>query len=237
MRLLLLLPVLALVACAGGDTPYSTTIGTIDAGRAMTVHVANAPVRVYKPASGDPENRFTVSAIAEPKSSPPPPTIRRDATGIVVNAPDPLRNLLVRVPDGVHLDIEAKQGDISITDVKAIADVSTGDGSITIMVPTYAQAQTQHGHVSVTIGATEWPGTLHIRNGNGDTEVWVNETAHFNVRMHTDDGVLFTDFPLRGTSQGHAETIDAPVNGGGPRAIDIEATKGTIRLLQLAPQA
>jgi hypothetical protein len=49
--------------------------------------------------------------------------------------------------------------------------------------------------------------------------------------------MLFTDFNLRGTSQGRSETIDGDVNGGGTRSIDIETQAGAIRLLKLHPQA
>lgn len=228
---------IALCACATHDQPFSNTIGSLPHGATVTVRVADAPVRVYKPAFGDPADRFTIAATALAQTSPPPPTVRRSGNGIVVNAPDPLRNLLVRIPEGTHLEVQAVRGDISVTDVNAPVNVRTGHGNITVMVPSYAQAETGEGHVSVTIGAQEWPGTLKVTNGNGDTEVWINETAHFRVHLHTENGTLFTDFALRGTSQGTSETIDAAVNGGGPRTIDIEAKAGTIRLLRLAPQA
>jgi hypothetical protein len=67
--------------------------------------------------------------------------------------------------------------------------------------------------------------------------VWINENAAFDVHLHTDRGTLFTDFDLRGTSQGGSETIDGRVNGGGSHGIDIETSAGQIRLLRLHPQA
>ena len=104
------------------------------------------------------------------------------------------------------------------------------------MVPGYAQASAGTGNVTVYMGATSWPGTLKFSSRHGDVEVWINATAHFNVRMHTDRGTIFTDFLLRGTSKGFAETIDGNVGTASTHGIDIEARNGSIRLLQLKPQ-
>jgi DUF4097 and DUF4098 domain-containing protein YvlB len=87
------------------------------------------------------------------------------------------------------------------------------------------------------MGSTGWPGTLHFSTQHGNVELWINETAAFDVRLHTGSGTLFTDFDLRGTSQGSSETIVGRVNGGGSHGIDVETTSGTIRLLRFHPQA
>ena len=105
------------------------------------------------------------------------------------------------------------------------------------MIAGYAQASVTKGQISVTMGSTTWPGVLTFRNQDGDVEVWVTETAKFRVHLHTGDGMLFTDFPLHGTSSGTGETIDGVVNGGAARAIDIDVKRGNIRLLSLHPEA
>jgi hypothetical protein len=88
----------------------------------------------------------------------------------------------------------------------------------------------------VYIGSTNWPGTLHFSAQQGDVEVWINATANFHARMHSDQGTIFTDFGLRGTSQGQSETIDGQVGTPAAHGIDIEVHNGSIRLLQLKPQ-
>ena len=204
----------------------------------MTVLVSKADLNAYKPAVGDPSDRFTVSASVQSNhAQPPAPVIRRAGNGITISAPDALGQLLVRVPDRVNLIVDSKNGAVNVTDVSGNVDVNATKGDVRIMVAGYAQASTEDGHLSVTSGATEWPGTLKYYNGNGDTEIYIPAIAKFHVRMHTDDGTLFTDFGLRGTSQGTSETIDGTVNGGGSQNVDIEAKRGTIRLLRLAPQA
>jgi hypothetical protein len=234
-----LLALLAFVACSEKvPTPYSSTVGVLKPGSTITVTVADGVLNAYKPAEGDPNDRFTVVASARADSTPPPaPMIRPDGSGISVVAPDRLANLLVRVPQGVNLVVNSKRGNVFVTDITGNVNVHAGTGNVKIMIGGYAQASAQDGNVDVTIGATHWPGTLHIASDNGDVTVYVPEIAAFHARMHTDDGTLFTDFNLRGTSHGSNETIDAPVNGGGAFGVDLESRRGAVRLLQLTPQA
>lgn len=236
-----LVPLLALVLLVGGcssRTPYATTTGELQRHATMHLSVGDAAVEVYRPAAGDPPQRFTISATSLANGPiPPPPSVHRNGNGIAVSAPDPLDRLLVRVPEGVDIVVRDGRGNISVTGISGNADVATTSGDVQVMISGYAQAATGAGHLSVTFGATQWPGVLKFTNGNGDVEVYVPETTKFHVHLHTDDGTLFTDFGLRGSAQGVAETIDAPVNGGGTQSIDIEAKHGTIRLLRLAPQA
>jgi DUF4097 and DUF4098 domain-containing protein YvlB len=154
-----------------------------------------------------------------------------------VRAPDRLATLLVRVPDGVDLIVESRKGDVHVTNISGNAQVTALDGDVQALVPGYIQARTGSGNVSVTMGSTGWPGTLHFSTGRGNVELWINETAAFDVRLHTGNGTLFTDFDLRGSSQGSSETIVGRVNGGGTHGIDVETTSGTIRLLRFHPQA
>jgi hypothetical protein len=232
-----LLLALTFVGCSS-VSQISSTIGTLEPGGTLTVVASQTTVNVYKPAIGDPADRYTIAAsIAGKGAPPPPPTIHRAGRGIVVNAPDALYALLVRLPDKTNLVVQSTNGNVNVTDVTGNVDVNAGHGNVKIMVPGYAQASAQAGNVDVTIGTTQWPGTLRFTTQTGDVNVYVPETAKFHVHMHTDNGTLFTDFGLRGSAQGTSETIDANVNGGAAYGIDIESHRGTVRLLRLAPQA
>jgi hypothetical protein len=228
---------LAFVACSHHE-PYATSVGQLAPGSSILVEVADANVSVYKPAAGDPSDRFTVAAMALPNSQPAPPKIRRNGPNAIrVEAPDPLYGLLVRLPTSVSLAVRTKKGNVNVTDVDGPVDVHAGDGDVHIMVPGIAQASTVKGSIDATIGVTTWKGTLHFTAQDGDVTVYVPETASFHARLHTDDGTIFTDFGLRGTSVGSNETIDAPVRNGTTFGIDIESHRGTVRLLRLTPQA
>lgn len=216
--------------------PYATTVGSLEPGSTMTVRLAGGTLDAYHPASGEPRNRFTVTATAR-KNGPQPaaPTIRALQHGVTIDAPA-LGELLVRAPQGVDVSIVNRSGNVHVTDITGNADVAAGSGDIVIMLPGYAQAHAGTGNVSVRMGSEDWPGVLHFSSGRGDVDVWIRDKASFHARLHTADGTIFTDFNLRGTASGKAETIDGDVNGGGTHGVDIETKAGEIRLLQLHPQ-
>ncbi|MGB6986555.1 MAG: DUF4097 family beta strand repeat-containing protein [Candidatus Aquilonibacter sp.] len=238
MKRIALLFVLAFVACSSSLQPYSTTTGSLKPGAVMTVNIESGVINAFKPMQGDPTDRFTISATGPGDAAqPPPPRIRPNGNGIIVDATGTLAYLLVRVPQGVNLVVHSKNGNVNVTDIGGNVDVTATRGNVKIMVSGSAQASTGNGNVDLTMGTTSWSGTLRDSAQNGDVTVYVPETAAFAVRMHTDDGTLFTDFGLTGTSQGSNETIDARVNGGGAFGLDIESRRGTVRLLRLTPQA
>jgi hypothetical protein len=202
------------------------------------VTVADAPVNAYAPMASQRRTLFTVAATALPHGTPPPPPLVRPGRGgIEVTASNPLASLLVRVPDRSNIVVRSKHGDISVTDIAGDADVATANGNVTVMLNGYAQASTGTGALTVTMGAQSWPGTLRFSTQRGDITLWINPKADCAVHLHTDSGTLFTDFGLRGSAAGHAETIDGVLGGGGSQRIDVETAIGSIRLLRLQPQA
>ena len=204
----------------------------------MRVAVANATVDVYAPEAAQHKNLFTVAATALPKGTPPPPPLVRPVRGdIEVDASNPLASLLVRVPNRSDVVVRSRQGDISVTDIGGDADVATANGNVTLMLNGYAQASTGNGTLNVTMGAIAWPGTLRFSTQHGDITLWISPRAPCTVHLHTASGTLFTDFGLTGVANGSAETIDGALDGGGSQHIDVEAVRGSIRLLRLQPQA
>lgn len=237
MRAPILLLLAFLAACDGGASAYATTVGVLHPGQTMTVRIAAGIVNAYAPAAGDPRDRFTLSAFADaPGAYAPAPQIKTVRGGIDVEAPA-MRSLLVRVPEGVDLTVVSRGGDVNVTDITGNARVLAMSGATTLMLPGYAQASiARKGTLSVTMGSTSWRGTLHFFNARGDIDIWIVENARFHAHLHTDNGTIFTDFTLRGSSRGASETIDAAVNGSASRGIDVESRKGSIRLLRLVPQ-
>ncbi|HEY9084810.1 MAG TPA: hypothetical protein VIN40_02575 [Candidatus Tyrphobacter sp.] len=240
MRAGVLLALFALagaVSCGGDQAPYATSVGILRPHEMITVRIRQGTVNAYAPAVGQPADRFTISAYAQtPSTSPYAPAIRPVRDGIQIDAPA-LRSLLVRVPQGVDLTVISGGGDVNVTDISGNARVFATSGSIALMLPGYASASlSRGGTISVTMGSTDWPGTLRFVNPSGDVDLSVNENARFHARLRTRSGTIFTDFSLRGTSHGKSESIDGPVNGGAGRGIDVECAGGMIRLLRLAPQ-
>ena len=230
--------IVAFVACSSTPPPYATHIGVLKPGSVLTVNIDRGVINAFKPAQSDPVDQYTITATGIDGASPPPaPSVHPNGTGVTVDATGTLANLLVRVPQGVGLVVHSKSGNVNVTDISGSVDVKADNGDVKIMVSGIAQASTVNGSIDLTMGKTSWTGTLRDSARNGDVTVYIPETAAFHARMHTDDGVLFTDFGLTGTSHGSNETIDAPVNGGGPFGLDLESNRGAVRLLRLTPQA
>lgn len=214
----------------------------------MTVTTVNGAVSAYAPAVGQPKDLYTIAAFGI-AGSPRELVLKKrgdltlcQTSALLAGAclqidpgVAPLR-FLVRVPDGVQLDVRTLQGAINVSDVTGNVNAYSADGNVKIMIEGYANASAGDGNVSVTFGSTSWPGTLHFAAQNGDVEIYVNAKAAAHVHLHTDRGTIFTDFDLRGTAHGYSETIDGQIGGGNTRGIDVEVRNGSIRMLQLKPQ-
>lgn len=227
---LLLLP-LALAAC-GTERPSIHETGQLAPGGALVVTNGRGNVDVFAPAVGQPKSQWTFEGFG-----PGHVTIQRASNAVRVGPPagGDLREL-VRSPVGATLTVATHDGAIHVEDVDAVVNASTVDGDIKMLVPQYANAKTGVGNISATFGSTDWPGTLHFSTVKGDVELFINEHAQARLHLHTDRGTIVSDFPIRGTSRGTNETIDAPINGGAARAVDVEVKNGSIRVIQLKPQ-
>ncbi len=233
---LLLLTLQALVACSTAS-PYVTTVGILKPGATLVVRVDSSTVNASPPKSGQRRDLFTIAATALPKGTPPPPPRLRSAPlGVAVRARGDLGSLLVRVPDGVNLVVESRSGDVNVTGITGNARVMAQHGNVDLKLAGYAQAAVGRGNLSVMIGSTDWPGTLHFSTQRGDVELWISAKAAFRVHLHTGDGVIFTDFGLRGTSNGSAQTIDGSVGSDSEQRVDVNTSSGAVRLLRLQPQ-
>lgn len=223
---------LCLAGCAG-ERPAISRSGPLVTGGTLVVSNADGNVDAYAPERHSPQDQFLVQAFA-----PASDAVTIDAHRLLVRAiaRRPGVRFLVRAPRGTAMDLNTTRGNISVADYDGIVNAHTADGNIKMLIPAYGNASTDKGNISVYFASDSWPGTLHFSTNNGNVEVYVNEHAKAHIRMHTGDGTVFSDFNITGTSHGTSEIIDAPINGGGPRSIDIEVKTGSIRVMQLRPQ-
>jgi hypothetical protein len=234
VKRLALLLLVALAACSS-PAPSFSQIGIMAPGKSITVRNARGDVSAYAPAQGQPKDQYTIEAFAENLQDKP--VVRNLSNGLLVQTPDTARfRYLVRGPEGVTLNLRTQEGSVNVADVSGVVNANVGKGDVKVLVPGYANAHADTGNVTVFFGSTDWPGTLHFTAGTGNVEVWINATAKARVHLHTDNGSIFTDFPLKGTSRGTSETIDGTINGGADRAVDVEIHAGIVRVLQLKPQ-
>lgn len=230
----LLLLAAGLAACSSEPPPYYSLTQNLAPTSTLKIRTTGS-IEAFKPAMGQASTLLTLQPSGPPGVATPGPILKRDGRAYSYDVTY-ARSLLARIPDGVSLDVASTDGDVNVTDITGPVVAYGKNGTVRVMVPGYARASAGTGNVTVYMGATTWPRTLRFSSQHGDVEVWINATAHFNVRMHTDRGTVFTDFGLTGTSKGQSETIVGTVGGRSAQGIDIEAADGSIRLLQLKPQ-
>lgn len=205
------------------------------AGGTIVVGNIQGDIGAYAPERGQPSNTYTIEAY-EPGNATGGVTIRKQGLLITAQSNIPAVRYLVRGPKGGAMDLTTHAGNIMVADFEGVVNAHDDKGDVKMLIPEYGNASVGTGNVSVIFASTDWPGTLHFSTVHGNIELYVNENAKARLRLHTDNGNVFSDFPLKGTSQGQSETIDSVINGGGPRSIDVEVKTGSIRLMQLKPQ-
>ncbi len=233
-RTALLLPLVLLAACAAPPPAFKQT-GVFPPGATIVARNIDGNIDAYAPERGQPADEYTVSAYGPPGSV----SVRKAPLLITARATRPGVSFLLRGPKGGSMDISTQHGDIHVGDFEGVVNAHTDRGSIAMLIPQYGSASIGTGHMSVIFASMDWPGTLTFSVGNGDVEIYVNEHAKAHMRLHTNNGTIFTDFPpapLKGRSRGTNETLEGTINGGGPRSIDVEVGNGVIRVLQLKPQ-
>lgn len=201
----------------------------------MTVSNIRGDINVYAPKRGQPDSEYTIDVFTDSGRAHETSITVRNRRLSVAALGEGVR-YLVRGPKGARLDLNTRQGSINVADFDGVVNARTGTGDIKMLIPQYGNASTGTGNISIVFASTTWPGTLLFSAQNGDVELYVNETAAARIHLHTNRGTIFTDFPIRGTSSGTSETIDAAINGDAKRGIDVEVRNGSIRLLQLKPQ-
>ena len=215
------------------ERPALARSGILQPGATLQVANRDGDINAYAPERHGAQDRYSVEAFGPFAGAV---TFAAQPLLVRASASAPGVRFLLRAPKGTALDLRTIRGNISVADYAGIVNAQTGAGDIKMLIPRYGNAATGKGNISVYFASTDWPGTLRFTAADGNVEVYVNENAKARIRMHTDDGTVFSDFNITGTSSGSSETIDAPVNGGGPRSIDVEVHRGSIRVMQLKPQ-
>ncbi len=226
-----LLLFVSLCACSS-PSPSVTRTGSLATGGTITVSAVAGNIDAYPPAVGEARDQWMVETRVSQGIAAPRMALTPGSVQVAGHA-----DYLIRVPKNVSFDARTTRGSINISDVDAPVNAESDDGTIHIQIPGYANARTNRGNISATFSDLNWPGTLHFSSANGDIEVWVPAVVNAHVHLHTGRGTIFSDFGIRGSARGTAETIDAQIgNATQKHGIDIEIKSGSIRLLRLIPQ-
>lgn len=234
-RFVLLLLALCAPSACSAPAPTWVRTGTITPGTTISVRNRVGDIEAYAPAHGQPANQYTLAAYA-PGDAAAAASVRVRPPLIAATSNVPGVRFLVRAPFGTSLDVSTQRGNINVADMDGIVNAHADHGDIKMLIPQYGNASTGTGNISVIYASATWPGTVRFIANHGNIELYVNEHAKARVYLHTDNGTVFSDFNLRGSSHGTAETIDSAINGGASRIVYATVHTGSIRLMQLKPQ-
>jgi len=137
----------------------------------------------------------------------------------------------ITVPLGVRLTARTLEGDMQATSLTADVDVSTLRGAIMISTSGGAQATTQRGSITASIGKVAWTGLRFFDTGDGNLDLQIPADSNVSVRASAFDGTVTSDFPLmtRSTSFGLFSLAYGTVGDGG-RTLLLSTRDGNITL-------
>ncbi|MFN8571578.1 MAG: DUF4097 family beta strand repeat-containing protein [Gemmatimonadaceae bacterium] len=136
---------------------------------------------------------------------------------------------VVKVADGVRLDMNTVNGELRIDGATAAVEAHTVNGSI------YARstggpvsASTVNGSIEAHMG-TLGERDLEFETVNGSIEVYVPEGLNADLDMRTVNGGVTSDFPLTVSGKINTRHVRATVGKGG-RRLEFRTVNGGVRL-------
>jgi hypothetical protein len=154
----------------------------------------------------------------------------------------------VQVPEGVRLEAETVNGEMSVRDVTADVDASTVNGGVEVMnVGGEVRASTVNGRVEVStrngpVTATTVNGDVDVKMAaiagsepmkfttvNGRVRVEMPESMDADVEMETMHGSISSDYPVQLSGRFGPRHARGTIGRGG-RRIELETLNGSVEL-------
>ena len=246
---------MAPVTAPGGESAYAESF-SIAPGTTLALHHQHGSVTVQGWDRPDVRLEARYAVPEGDGDSTAPIQIDRNVSGWKVNSGgsisasdrDAVVHIALRVPRATPLDLNVKNGALTVTGLEAPVTALTGNGSIVCEhVSKNVRAETRNGNIECRyvlgrIRARTGNGSIlvderHVAEArpldlvseNGSVRVVLPENAGFELDAHAQQGRVRTDFRPDGLQGFGLRRVVGAVAGGGP-GILLRALNGTVRI-------
>jgi hypothetical protein len=140
---------------------------------------------------------------------------------------------VVRAPQGVAVEVESVNGNVTVRGVDTPGSVETVNGTIDFDGVGAHNLETVNGRVNATFTRADWTGAVNIETVNGAVTLTLPANLSAEIRGETVNGAIDVgDFQLTVSGRWGPKEFRGTVGGGGNRVIHIETVNGSITLKQ-----
>ena len=235
----------AAAAFAQQDTKNFHWNGKLAADQTVTVKTINGNVQA-DPASGD--NVEVTAQASGTYAQQVKFQVRQDSDGVTIcetypghdscgghsqgnhnNNNDHTRiSYEIHVPAANRFAGHSVNGNVTARNLDRQVKASTVNGTVKVSTKSWAEAESVNGSVDVTMGNTNWTGTLRLASVNGAIHVGLPANANTEVDVRSVNGSFHSDFPVTSNSfLGHH--VQGRVGSGG-RELDLRTVNGSVSL-------
>ncbi len=137
---------------------------------------------------------------------------------------------VVRVPAGVHLGVDAVNGNVSVTGVDNAVKIATVNGDVVFEGASASSLETVNGKIKASLSKGTWTGTMHVETVNGGIELSFPATLSADISgSSVNGGISSPDFPVTIEGKWGPKSFSGKIGGGGAK-LTLETVNGGITL-------
>ena len=137
---------------------------------------------------------------------------------------------VVRVPEGVKVDISTISGAIGVADVTSAVTAETVSGKVQVATRNGpVKASSVNGSVTIAIDSLGDPGDIEISTVNGSVTAQLPRSLQAQLDMETVNGSVSTDYQVTGNDTSSHKEISGVIGAGG-RRVALETVNGSVTL-------
>jgi DUF4097 and DUF4098 domain-containing protein YvlB len=137
---------------------------------------------------------------------------------------------LVRVPDGVHVDLRTVNGGVRLDNVGGEVRATTTNGGVRgrVAAASLIEARTTNGGVEVDLtGPLAADGRLQLSSVNGGVRLKLPADTRADLSARCTNGRVTVDLPIDIEGEQTRRRLQGTINGGGAR-IDLQTVNGGV---------